>query len=63
MDNEFDNETNKEFDEFKQFVTNKMREMAMITYMIQNAPKDDEGNPVVDIIGVRNFGLFYLHLN
>ncbi|MEY4571496.1 MAG: hypothetical protein RLZ10_707 [Bacteroidota bacterium] len=63
MDNEFDDATAREFEEFKQFVSNKIREMAIIKQMCENAPQDGNGNAVVDIIGVRNFGLFYVFLN
>ena len=64
MDNEFDNEDNREIEELKDLIRKKMQqEIAIISQMVQNAPKDDEGNSVVEIIGIRNFGIFYNFCN
>lgn len=63
MDNEYNEEINKEQEDFKEFILNKMKEMALISHMIQNAPRDEKGHPVADIIGIKNIGLFYVYSN
>ena len=57
MNNEEEN--NKEINHLK----NAIREMMAVTYMCENAPRDDKGNVVVDLVGIKNFGLFYLYKN
>lgn len=63
MENEFDTNDEREMGELHNLITSRLKELAMIHYMIQNAPKDDEGNSVVEIIGIKNFGLFYNYCN
>lgn len=46
----------------KEFIQ-KIAEMRAVQYMIENVPKDNRGNAVADIVGIKNFGLFYIFNN
>ena len=57
-----DKEQNNLSDAMKDFIQ-KIAEMRAVQYMIENAPKDNRGNPVVDIVGIKDVGLFYIFHN
>lgn len=54
-----DEEQKKELDKLKK----EMQMMFILSAMIQNAPKDNQGNMVVDIAGVNGLPMFYLFKN
>jgi predicted RNA-binding protein Jag len=55
-----DNEMNQEEinQKMKEWL-HKVAQMTAVQYMIENAPRDTNGNVVVSIVGINNFGLFY----
>jgi len=57
-----ENENNEISNSIKEFIQ-KIAEMRAVQYMIENAPKDNKGNAVVSIVGIKNFGMFYLFEN
>lgn len=57
-----DKEQNNLSDAMKEFIQ-KIAEMRAVQYMIENAPRDDKGNAVADIVGIKNVGLFYIFHN
>ena len=57
-----ENENNEISNSIKEFIQ-KIAEMRAVQYMIENAPKDSKGNVVVSIVGINNFGMFYLFEN
>jgi len=61
-DEESQNQQNNLSDAMKEFIQ-KIAELRAVQYMIDNAPKDERGDAVVDIVGIKNFGLFYLFKN
>jgi len=64
MDNEEMNDgMSKEQEKFFEEFRNKIREMSVVAYMCANAPKDHNGNHVVSVVGIKNFGVFYLFEN
>jgi hypothetical protein len=64
MDNEeMDDGINKEQEKFFEEFRNKIREMTAVALMCANAPKDQNGNNVVSVVGIKNFGIFYLFEN
>lgn len=49
-------------DELKKQIEQMQREilqMAAVARMCHEAPKDEQGNVVVSVVGIRNIGLFY----
>ena len=61
-DEESQNQENNLSDAMKEFIQ-KIAEMRAVQFMIENAPKDSKGNAVVSIVGIKNFGMFYLFEN
>lgn len=59
---EEENENNEISNSIKEFIQ-KIAEMRAIQFMIENAPKDENDNVVVDICGIKSVGLFYLFKN
>ena len=57
-----ENENNEISNSIKEFIQ-KIAEMRAVQYMIENAPKYNKGNAVVSIVGIKNFGMFYLFEN
>ena len=54
-----DKETKKKIEE----LAREILQMRAINIMIENAPRDSRGNAVVDIVGLKGFGLFYAFKN
>lgn len=44
-------------------IKNMIDEMKKIGHFLNNAPRDNKGNVVVSVVGIRNFGMFYLFEN
>lgn len=62
--NEFDNGMNgEENNDMFEDLRKKLKEMSEIAFMCANAPKDQNGNAVVSVVGIKNFGMFYLFEN
>jgi hypothetical protein len=57
-----ENENNEISNSLKEFIQ-KIAEMRAVQFMVENAPKDNKGNVVVSIVGIHNFGMFYLFEN
>lgn len=53
------NEEQKRIGEFHE----RMKALSELLYMCNNAPRDHEGNVVVDVVGVNKIGVFYLFHN
>lgn len=62
MNEEQNSEMNELNQNMKEFIQ-KIAEMRAVQFMIENAPKDSKGNAVVSIVGIKNFGMFYLFEN
>jgi hypothetical protein len=48
--------------EMKEFLQ-KICEMRTLAMMIENAPKDNKGQCVVNIVGIKDIGVFYQFIN
>lgn len=56
-------ENNKHEEEKIEAIKNMFREMKEIAYFLNNAPRDNKGQVVVSVVGIKNFGMFYLFEN
>ena len=54
-----DKETKKRIEE----LAREILQMRAINIMVENAPRDSRGDAVVDIVGLKGFGLFYAFKN
>lgn len=56
-------EGNNNEQEMFQNLSKHIVEIRKIVEMCANAPKDQNGNAVVSVVGIKNFGMFYLYEN
>lgn len=59
MNEEQKNEEQAKYENLKKM----MSEMMSVAYYLRNAPRDRDGRAVVSVVGIKNFGIFYLFEN
>ena len=48
--------------QMKEFLE-KICQMRTLALMVENAPKDNNGNVIVSIVGIKDIGVFYQFVN
>lgn len=58
-----DKKSNSEHDKQMREFLEQICQMRTLALMIENVPKDNQGNVVVSIVGIKDIGVFYQFVN